>query len=154
MNVVAGIALTLKKAATSDFQAYARDVLRNAKVLAGALIESGMKLITDGTDNHMMVLDTVASVGLDGRPRTCSIRSLHREQASYSRRSSPAAEAERYSSWDPGGDDAWHGRNRNASYRRVHCGGSAGERRRCGRRAPQVRVRRNVPSFSCSRPGV
>jgi glycine hydroxymethyltransferase len=67
MNVVAGTAVTRKKAATSDFQAYARQVLRNAKVLAGALMERGMKLVTDGTDNHMMVVDTVASVGLDGR---------------------------------------------------------------------------------------
>jgi glycine hydroxymethyltransferase len=67
MNVVAGIAVTLKRAATSDFQVYARQVLRNAKVLAGALMERGMKLVTDGTDNHMMVIDTVASVGLDGR---------------------------------------------------------------------------------------
>ena len=67
MNVVAGTALTLKKATTSDFRAYARIVLRNAKVLAEALMERGMKLITDGTDNHMMVVDTVASVGLDGK---------------------------------------------------------------------------------------
>jgi glycine hydroxymethyltransferase len=67
MNVVAGIAVALKKAATSDFQDYARQVLRNAKVLAGALMERGMKLVTDGTDNHMMVVDTVASVGRDGR---------------------------------------------------------------------------------------
>jgi glycine hydroxymethyltransferase len=67
MNVVAGTAVTLKKATTSDFQVCARQVLRNAKVLAGALMERGMKLVTDGTDNHMMVVDTVASVGLDGR---------------------------------------------------------------------------------------
>src|SRR4029077_7463279 len=67
MNVVAGIAVTLKRAATSDFQVYARQVLRNAKVLAVAHRERGMKLVTDGTDNHMMVVDTVASVGLDGR---------------------------------------------------------------------------------------
>ncbi|UGY26484.1 serine hydroxymethyltransferase [Bradyrhizobium septentrionale] len=67
MNVVAGIAVTLRKAATADFQAYARQVLRNAKALAGALMERGMKLVTDGTDNHMMVVDTAASVGLDGR---------------------------------------------------------------------------------------
>jgi len=66
MNVVAGTAVTLKKAATSDFQAYSRLVLRNAKVLAEALMELGMKLITDGTDNHMMVVDTVTSIGLDG----------------------------------------------------------------------------------------
>src|SRR5689334_3192630 len=67
MNVVAGTALTLKKAATSDFRAYARCVLRNAKVLAEALMERGMRLITDGTDNHMMVVDTVESVDLDGK---------------------------------------------------------------------------------------
>ncbi|MBW7963256.1 serine hydroxymethyltransferase [Bradyrhizobium sp. BR 10261] len=67
MNVVAGIAVTLKRAATPDFQGYARQVLRNAKVLAGALMERGMKLVTDGTDNHMMVVDTAASIGLDGR---------------------------------------------------------------------------------------
>jgi glycine hydroxymethyltransferase len=66
MNVVAATAVTLKKAATSDFQAYARLVMRNAKILAEALMERGMKLITDGTDNHMMVVDTVTSVGLDG----------------------------------------------------------------------------------------
>ncbi|MBR0797271.1 serine hydroxymethyltransferase [Bradyrhizobium jicamae] len=66
MNVVAATAVTLKKAATSDYQAYARLVMRNAKVLAEALMERGMKLITDGTDNHMMVVDTVASAGLDG----------------------------------------------------------------------------------------
>jgi len=67
MNVVAGIAVTLKRATTSEFQAYAAQTLRNAKVLAGALMERGMKLVTDGTDNHMMVVDTAASVGLDGR---------------------------------------------------------------------------------------
>jgi glycine hydroxymethyltransferase len=66
MNVVAATAVTLKKAATSDFQAYGRLVMRNAKILAEALMERGMKLITDGTDNHMMVVDTVTSVGLDG----------------------------------------------------------------------------------------
>ncbi|MGF6433671.1 MULTISPECIES: serine hydroxymethyltransferase [Bradyrhizobium] len=66
MNVVAGTAVTLKKASTSDFQAYSRLVMRNAKVLAEALMERGMTLITGGTDNHMMVVDTVASVGLDG----------------------------------------------------------------------------------------
>ena len=66
MNVVAATAVTLKKATTFDYQAYARLVIRNAKILAEALMERGMKLITDGTDNHMMVVDTVTSAGLDG----------------------------------------------------------------------------------------
>jgi glycine hydroxymethyltransferase len=66
MNQVAGVAVTLKQAGTPAFQAYARQVLRNAKVLAESLMGQGMKLVTGGTDNHMMVIDTVASVGLDG----------------------------------------------------------------------------------------
>jgi len=66
MNVVAATAVTLKKAATPDYQAYAQLVMRNAKVLAEALMDRGMKLVTDGTDNHMMVVETVASAGLDG----------------------------------------------------------------------------------------
>jgi len=66
MNAVGGVAVTLKRAATPAFQAYGRQVLRNAKVLAESLMADGMKLVTGGTDNHLMVIDTVASVGLDG----------------------------------------------------------------------------------------
>ena len=66
MNQVAGVAVTLKHAATPAFQAYGRQILRNSKVLAESLMAEGMKLVTGGTDNHMMVIDAVASVGLDG----------------------------------------------------------------------------------------
>ncbi|HEV8026204.1 MAG TPA: serine hydroxymethyltransferase [Stellaceae bacterium] len=66
MNTIAGVAVTLKRAATPEFQAYGRDVLRNAKVLAESLMAQGMKLVTGGTDNHLMVVDMGASVGLDG----------------------------------------------------------------------------------------
>ena len=67
MNVVAGVAYTLKVAATEGFKKYAADVLTNAKVLAKALMDDGGVLVTGGTDNHMMVLNTVASVGIDGK---------------------------------------------------------------------------------------
>jgi glycine hydroxymethyltransferase len=67
MNAVAGIAVTLLKAQTQEFQDYAQQVLVNAKTLANALMAGGVSLITGGTDNHMMVLDTMASFGLDGR---------------------------------------------------------------------------------------
>jgi glycine hydroxymethyltransferase len=67
MNNVAGAAITFKKAAEAEFRDYATAILRNAKALAGALMNEGAKLITDGTDNHMMVIDTVASFALDGR---------------------------------------------------------------------------------------
>jgi len=67
MNNVAGIAITLGKALQPEFREYGAQVLRNAKTLAATLMESGASLVTGGTDNHMMVLDTMASHGIDGR---------------------------------------------------------------------------------------
>jgi len=67
MNTIAAIAVTLKKAAEPEFRSYASAVLRNAQVLAAALCAAGAALVTGGTDNHMMVLDTVRSFALDGR---------------------------------------------------------------------------------------
>lgn len=67
MNVVAGIAITLQKAAEPSFRTYAAQVLANARALAGELLVRGATLVTGGTDNHMLVLDTVASFGIDGR---------------------------------------------------------------------------------------
>src|SRR5579864_6254342 len=67
MNNVAGAAVTFKKAAEPEFLAYAEQTLKNAKVLAQALIDADVSLITGGTDNHMMVMDTVKSFGIDGR---------------------------------------------------------------------------------------
>jgi len=67
MNTIAGIAITLGKALQPEFREYGAQVLRNAKTLAATLMESGASLVTGGTDNHMMVLDTVASHGIDGR---------------------------------------------------------------------------------------
>jgi glycine hydroxymethyltransferase len=67
MNNVAGAAITFKKAAEPEFRAYARQVLANAQALARGLLDEGVTLVTGGTENHMMVIDTVASFGLDGR---------------------------------------------------------------------------------------
>jgi glycine hydroxymethyltransferase len=67
MNTIAGVAITLGKALQPEFREYGAQVLRNAKVLAATLMEGGASLITGGTDNHMMVLDTVKSHGIDGR---------------------------------------------------------------------------------------
>jgi len=66
MNKVAAIAFTLKQAATTEFAQYSRQVLLNAKALAQALLDQDVKLITGGTDNHLMVVDTMASFGLTG----------------------------------------------------------------------------------------
>jgi glycine hydroxymethyltransferase len=67
MNNIAAAAVTFRKAAEPEFQCYARRILVNAKALAGALSEAGVTLVTGGTSNHMAVVDTVASFGMDGR---------------------------------------------------------------------------------------
>ena len=67
MNAVAAVAITLGKAQQPEYKQYCRQVLDNAQVLARALMENGAKLITDGTENHMMVIDTVKSFGINGR---------------------------------------------------------------------------------------
>jgi glycine hydroxymethyltransferase len=67
MNAIAGVAVALGKALQPDFKEYAAQTLRNAKALAAGLIDGGAKLVTGGTDNHMIVIDTVASYGIDGR---------------------------------------------------------------------------------------
>lgn len=66
MHSIAGIAITLQKAMTDEFKEYGAQVLKNAKTLAQTLMDGGSKLITDGTDNHMMVMDTVESFDLGG----------------------------------------------------------------------------------------
>ena len=67
MNQVAGVAIAFGKALQPEFKDYARQVLDNAQVLAESLVEGGAQLVTGGTENHLMVLDCIASFGIDGR---------------------------------------------------------------------------------------
>ena len=67
MNAVAAIAVTLLKAQGEEFRGYAKQVLLNAKTLAQSLLDQQANLITGGTNNHMMVVETTSSFGLDGR---------------------------------------------------------------------------------------
>jgi glycine hydroxymethyltransferase len=67
MNVIAALAVALGNALQPDFARYAARVLRNARALADALLDEGAVLVTGGTDNHMLVMDTVASLGIHGR---------------------------------------------------------------------------------------
>jgi glycine hydroxymethyltransferase len=56
-NTTAAIAVALKEASSETFKAYSRQVVSNAKTLAQRLMEKGFKLITNGTDNHLMLVD-------------------------------------------------------------------------------------------------
>ena len=56
-NTIAGIGVALKEAATDEFRAYGRQIVVNAKALAGELLERGFDLVTGGTDNHLILID-------------------------------------------------------------------------------------------------
>jgi glycine hydroxymethyltransferase len=56
-NTTAAIAVALKEATSESFKAYTIQVVKNAKVLAKSLMAKGFTLITNGTDNHLMLVD-------------------------------------------------------------------------------------------------
>lgn len=65
-HTTAALAVALKEADTPQFKAYAAQIVANAKELATALIGHGFKLVSDGTDNHLVLIDAT-SRGLTGR---------------------------------------------------------------------------------------
>ncbi len=66
MHVIAGKAVAFGEALTEEFRAYQARVVSNAKTLAKALQDRGMRLVSNGTDNHLMLVDVKFS-GLTGK---------------------------------------------------------------------------------------
>jgi len=56
-HIIAAKAICLKEAMQPEFRAYASNVVKNAKVMADALLAEGFDLVTGGTDNHLMLAD-------------------------------------------------------------------------------------------------
>ena len=65
-HVMAAKALAFAEARTPSFQTYAAQVASNAKALAEGLLKRGVRLVTGGTDNHLVLID-VSGFGLTGR---------------------------------------------------------------------------------------
>jgi glycine hydroxymethyltransferase len=57
MHVIAAKAVALKEALAPEFKLYQQQIVKNAKALAAALMQKGFKLISGGTDNHLMLVD-------------------------------------------------------------------------------------------------
>jgi len=57
MHVIAGKAVALKEAATPEFKTYARQIRANAVTLASSLTTEGLRVVSGGTDNHLMLVD-------------------------------------------------------------------------------------------------
>ncbi len=66
MHVIAAKAVALKEAAAPEFKSYQDQVVKNAKALAKALVEAGFRLVSGGTDTHLMLVD-LTPWGLTGK---------------------------------------------------------------------------------------
>jgi glycine hydroxymethyltransferase len=68
LNQIAGVAVALKEASTSDFKKYAKQVVKNAQVLADELQNLGWHIISGGTDTHLVLVDTwMNGAGISGK---------------------------------------------------------------------------------------
>lgn len=66
MHTIAGKAVCFKEAMSDGFKAYQKQIVANAKALAGALTAKGFRIVSGGTDNHLMLVD-VSAVGMTGK---------------------------------------------------------------------------------------
>jgi glycine hydroxymethyltransferase len=66
-HIIAAKAVAFGEALEPEFKEYASQILKNAKQLADAMMQRGFKLITNGTDNHLILADVQRSFGLDGK---------------------------------------------------------------------------------------
>ncbi len=73
-HVIAAKAIAFKEANTPAFQEYARQVVKNAEVLADRLMKNGVTITTGGTENHLIVIDVAKSFGLNGRQAEVLLR--------------------------------------------------------------------------------
>jgi glycine hydroxymethyltransferase len=74
-HVIAAKLIAFQEARAPSFNAYAQQIVSNAKALAGRLVQKGIRLTTGGTDNHLMVLDISSTLPLTGRQAEQALRS-------------------------------------------------------------------------------
>ncbi|HGO4068293.1 serine hydroxymethyltransferase [Staphylococcus aureus] len=66
-HVIAAKAVAFGEALENNFKTYQQQVVKNAKVLAEALINEGFRIVSGGTDNHLVAVDIKGSIGLTGK---------------------------------------------------------------------------------------
>ena len=67
MHVIAAKAVAFREAMQPSFKVYAQQILDNARVLADELLQRGFVLTTGGTSNHLIAIDMIKSLGIDGK---------------------------------------------------------------------------------------
>ena len=75
MHTIAAKAVCFKEAMTDDFIAYQKQIVKNAAVLADELAKRGFRIVSGGTDNHLMLVD-VSAVGMTGKEADETLESV------------------------------------------------------------------------------
>ncbi|MEX0961794.1 MAG: glycine hydroxymethyltransferase [Simkaniaceae bacterium] len=76
-HVMASKAIAFEEALRPKFKLYAHQIVKNSKALAEELVRMGAKVITGGTDNHLMIIDVEKSYGLTGRQAELALLDAH-----------------------------------------------------------------------------
>ncbi|ATU05557.1 serine hydroxymethyltransferase [Candidatus Gracilibacteria bacterium HOT-871] len=75
-NLVAAKAVAFKEALQPEFKEYAKQVIKNAQTLALELQKNGFRIISNGTDNHLILLDVFGSVGVTGKEAEVALEKI------------------------------------------------------------------------------
>ncbi len=67
MNQIAGVAVALEEAMKSEYKKYAIQVVKNAKAMSLELMSLGWKVVSGGTDTHLVLVDTFGTIGMGGK---------------------------------------------------------------------------------------
>jgi glycine hydroxymethyltransferase len=73
-HVMAAKAVAFTEALRPDFQAYARKIVENARALSEAFVQNGLRVISGGTDNHLVLVDVASTLGITGRQAEEAVR--------------------------------------------------------------------------------
>ncbi len=77
MHVIAGKAQCFYEAMQDDFKEYAKNIIKNAKALASSLEEEGFRLVTGGTDNHLLLVDVKSTFNMTGKEAEAILDSIN-----------------------------------------------------------------------------
>ena len=77
MHIIAAKAACFYEALQPEFKDYAKQIIKNAKALEQSLKEEGFRLVADGTDNHLILIDVKASCGMSGKKAERLLDEIH-----------------------------------------------------------------------------
>ena len=67
MHIIAAKAVCFNEVLQPEFKEYAKQIIDNCKVLSDTLKEEGFRIVTGGTDNHLILVDVMGSIGVSGK---------------------------------------------------------------------------------------